>query len=590
MMLKRVWSPLAAVIVLLSGCQNDGKPLIPVTPVGNDATPATRPATTQSSGYADICVKAQTARVPVLMFHDIIPKRNASSVFFDCSVREFRQILDWIDANKLQPISLDQLYGHLTQGDDIPPGAIVLTFDDNYQGFYDNAYPLLKAKHFPCAMFVHTNYVGSQAGRPKMTWETLKSLVSDGLVTIGSHTLSHPDLTTLTDDEQQREIADAKKVLEDHLGIKVDYFAYPDGKNNATSQMLVHQAGYKMAFTVDNGPAEESPNIVTVNRYIQTRYQQALQDCQDAMDNAPVAIVSQTIDPAPITYETGVHAGNKMTFIRGGTPETVRSASREGVQDFVADAQAQAGINGTFFALAEVAGTSNEMVGPVFTSNEKVWVPDDKPDRLLKIVNRPMVLFGPGKIAYIPFVPAFNAEAALRDFMPDFTDAFVGGVWLVHAGVARTEDQMLSFGASDAMQPRRRCFFGTTATGQIVLGASNDSVTSVELARAAVDAGVSEAVMMDCGFSTALVYGNKVVASGHSTPTAPSRPVPHAIVLTGQLAMDPNTIAIPQPKPEVSHRRRRRRRSSDASAPTPDTSTVAPSPPAPDGGDSAPPE
>ena len=183
-----------------------------------------------------------------------------------------------------------------------------------------------------------------------------------------------------------------------------------------------------MAFTVDNGPAEESPNIWTINRYIQTRYEQSLEDCQDAIDDAPVATVEQNLNPTSITYETGRHAGIQMTFIRGGAPETIRSATREGILDFTTEANAQAGINGTFFALAEVAGTSNEMVGPVFTSNEKTWVPDDNPDRIMKIINRPMVLLGPGKIAYLPFLPAFNNEAPLRTFMPDFTDAFVGGV------------------------------------------------------------------------------------------------------------------------------------------------------------------
>ncbi|MFX8581837.1 phosphodiester glycosidase family protein, partial [Acinetobacter baumannii] len=88
----------------------------------------------------------------------------------------------------------------------------------------------------------------------------------------------------------------------------------------------------------------------------------------------------------------------------------------------------------------------------------------------------------------------------------------------MHQGKPRSEEQMMAFGARDAMQPRHRAFFGTTQDGQIVLGASQDSVSSEKLAEAAADAGVYEAVMMDSGFSTSLVYGDKVIASGHSTP------------------------------------------------------------------------
>lgn len=552
---------LFALTLLVTGCHKSEHAL----QSKRGANPADEVATGNETGqeptpaYTDISVKAQVARIPVLMFHDVVPKRTKSTVWFDCTDREFQKIIDWIEEQKLTPISLDQLHDHLTGVKAAPPNSIVLTFDDNYQGFYDIAYPILKEKRFPSAMFVHTDFVGSKQGRPKMDWPTLQTLVKEKLVTIGSHTLSHPDLTLLTQTDQQKEIVDSKRILEDKLGIKVDYFAYPDGKNDPISQQIVKDAGYKMAVTVDNGPAEESPSIFTVNRYIQTRYEQALDDCRAAFDNAPVAIVEQTIKPSPVTYEKGIRSGVDMSFIRGGTPATRRSPARQGVLEFMKESQSVAGINGTFFALADVNGTSNEMVGPVFTSNEKTWVKDELPDRIAKIHDRPMVVFGPTKIAFIPFCSSMNLEAPIRDFMPDFTDAFVAGVWLVHEGKARTEDQMMEFGARDAMQPRHRAFFGTTQDGEIVLGASQDSVSAEKLADAAAKAGVYEAVMMDSGFSTSLVYGDKVIASGHSTPTEPSRPVPHAIVLSGNLAQDPASITVPQPEHTTTHRRRRKR-------------------------------
>lgn len=519
---------------------------------GGQATPVAQEA------YNDISVRAQDARIPVLMFHDVVPKRTKDTVWFDCTDREFQKILDWIDEEKLTPISLDQLYDHLTGRKPAPANAIVLTFDDNYQGFYDIAYPLLKEKKYPAAMFVHTDFVGSTKGRPKMDWPTLQQLVKEGLVTIGSHTLSHPDLTLLPQPDQQKEISDSKKVLEEKLGIKVDYFAYPDGKNDPISQQCVKDAGYKMAVTVENGPAEESPNIFLVNRYIQTRYEKALEECRTAFDNAPAAIVEQTVKEAPITYKKGIVASVDMSFIFGGRPQTLRSPARQGVLEFMKESQTVAGINGTFFAMAEVNGTSNEMVGPVFTSNEKTWVRDEVPERVAKIRNRPMVVMGPTKIAFFPFCPSMNFEDPIRNFMPDFTDAFVSGVWLVHEGKARTKDELMEFGARDAMQPRHRAFFGTTSDGQIVLGASQDSVSAEKLAEAAVAGGVYEAVMMDSGFSTSLVYGSKVIASGHSTPTEPSRPVPHAIVLAGTLAQDPDTITVPQPEQTTRKKRRKR--------------------------------
>lgn len=512
--------------------------------------------------YTDICVRAQSNRIPVLMFHDVIKKRGRGSVWFDCTADEFESMMRWIVANGIQPISLDALYDHLTRGAEVPEKSIVLTFDDNYQGFYDYALPILEKFKFPAAMFVHTNFVGSKEGRAKMDWPTLQQLAKGDLVTIGSHTLSHPsDITKLSPADQEREIVESKKVLEEKLGKPVPYFAYPDGNNDAVSQGIVKQAGYKMAFTTHNAPAEESPNIYAVNRYVHTKYEKAWEDRNFAFDNAPASVVELRLKDAPITYETGVFEGIELALVKGGVASSLRSPSREGVLDFMRETNAVAGVNGTFFAMAAVAGTSNEMVGPCFTHNEKMWVPDMVPDRLEKIRNRPMVVWGPTSIAFFPFQgEQMNVIDPIRDFMPDFTDAFVSGALLVHNGVARTREQMEAYSAGDIMDPRKRAFVGVSPDGEIVLGASLGSVESDKFAAAIAAAGVQEAIMMDSGFSTSLVYGDKVVASGHATPTTPSRPVPHVIVLNGTLAQDPSTITVPQPPAEpVKHRRRKRR-------------------------------
>ena len=138
-------------------------------------------------------------------------------------------------------------------------------------------------------MFVHTNYVGSLTGKhPKMTWDTLKALDKDGLVTIGSHTLSHPaDITLLTSDEQTRELTESKATLEAQLGHPIPFFAYPDGKEDAVTQSIAERAGYTMAFTMHNGPSEESPNVLTIDRYNYTSLKKGWMDAQVALPPMP---------------------------------------------------------------------------------------------------------------------------------------------------------------------------------------------------------------------------------------------------------------------------------------------------------------
>ena len=63
-----------------------------------------------------------------------------------------------------------------------------------------------------------------------------------------------------------------------------------------------------------------------------------------------------------------------------------------------------------------------------------------------------------------------------------------------------------------------------------IAGATVTPVSSSRLAQIAEAAGAREAVLMDSGYSTSLIYGTRVLAVGHRTRKVASRPVPHAIV------------------------------------------------------------
>ena len=239
---------------------------------------------------------------------------------------------------------------------------------------------------------------------------------------------------------------------------------------------------------------------------------------------------------APLVVETKRIHDVPMTLIEGGTPGTRRALMRQGVPEFVQQSGATAGLNGTFFANALVSGTDNTLIGPTLCGNETdaVYSPyDKKPD----LDGRPLVLLSPQRTGLVPYDPATMDDLnGLKALMPDLTDAFLGGVWLVHDGVAADDDRMDSFHVKDANDPRRRAFFALMPDGRPVLGATTWVTTSKDLAIALQGAGVQEAVLLDSGFSTSLVYQNKILVTGHTSPGIPSRPVPHAVVLFGKPA------------------------------------------------------
>lgn len=488
--------------------------------------------------YAPMNGRSLNTRIPVIMYHDIIKKRGRGSVWFDITEAEFKEQLDWIEEQGATPISLEQLHRHLTRGEEVPEKAVVLTFDDNYQGFNDIAYPLLKERQYPSAMFVHTNFVGDKNGaHPKMDWDTLKALDAEGLVTIASHTLSHPtDMAKQPLEEQERELNESKALLESELGHPVPYFAYPNGTGDKETFAAAERAGYTMAFTIVNGPAEESPDIMTINRYIHTRIKKAFAECAKAAEDAPAAVVDVALTTTNnVRLKVQDFDGVKLGVVYGGKPQTFRGLeSRQSVGEFVEQGGGVAGMNGTFFADAALRGTNNVLIGPSKASNDTEFQPEAFVSHLPKLKNRPLVIIGYDTLVFVPFQPGWmNNEEAIQAILPDYTDVFLGGAWIVHNGEPRKREQMQAYAATDFNDPRRRACFGVTADGEIALVGSLEVISTETLARAAAAAGLVEAVLLDSGFSTSIVYDRKIIVTGHTAKNLPSRPVPHGIVITG---------------------------------------------------------
>jgi hypothetical protein len=147
----------ASVSVLLmtsSGCQvisrltGKSTPTPVASSLVGTASPSPTPAAVSATvsavydpkKFVEMSPRGQDARIPVIMYHDIVKKRGLpGGVFFDCTRDEFEAQIAWLEEQGATPISLEQLHRHLTRGEAVPPKAVVLTFDDNYQGFYDIA-------------------------------------------------------------------------------------------------------------------------------------------------------------------------------------------------------------------------------------------------------------------------------------------------------------------------------------------------------------------------------------------------------------------------------------------------------------------
>lgn len=92
-----------------------------------------------------------------------------------------------------------------------------------------------------------------------MNWDDLRSLDRD-LITIGSHTLSHPILTTLSAEEIESEILESRRCLEQRLQRKVDFFCYPNGAYDKRAYQSVQKI-YRAAVTTESGVIDGSQGL-----------------------------------------------------------------------------------------------------------------------------------------------------------------------------------------------------------------------------------------------------------------------------------------------------------------------------------------
>jgi peptidoglycan/xylan/chitin deacetylase (PgdA/CDA1 family) len=160
-------------------------------------------------------------------------------------------------------ITLDDLARALSGGATLPAKPIILTFDDGYQDFYDNVFPLLKKYRDLATIYIITGKVG-HAGY--MTWDELRELAASPLITIGAHTRTHPDLRALTPEHSWDELAGSKHDLELELGIPVRHLAYPSGDYNASVLAQVEQIGFTTAVTTREGFSERANQLLTLER------------------------------------------------------------------------------------------------------------------------------------------------------------------------------------------------------------------------------------------------------------------------------------------------------------------------------------
>lgn len=193
----------------------------------------------------------QMGPVPILMYHVIGPPANDEAypdLFLDTD--DFQSQVDWLADNGYTAVTLVQVQNAWYDGGVLPPRPIVLSFDDGYLGQYLDAMPILEK--YGWGGLLNLKSEGSD-----LSSKQVRKMYRAGWE-IASHTITHPDLTTIDAATLEQELVGSKSQLEQDLGIPIVNFCYPAGQYNDEVIAAVEAAGYRGATTVNPGLGERS--------------------------------------------------------------------------------------------------------------------------------------------------------------------------------------------------------------------------------------------------------------------------------------------------------------------------------------------
>ncbi|HEX3658366.1 MAG TPA: polysaccharide deacetylase family protein [Pirellulales bacterium] len=200
---------------------------------------------------------ASRGRLPVVvLFYHRVADRELNE--WTCPRAMFRRQMLWLKEHA-RFVSLAEAQRRIRSGQN-PQLCVSITFDDGYADNCEFAIPLLKELDIPCTYFVSSGYVGKQTPFPHdakvgqklepNTAAQLREMVAAG-IEIGAHTRTHADLGRITDPARMRdEIAGSRTELENLLGSRVRYFAFPYGLHANMNQLAFRTArevGYEAA-------------------------------------------------------------------------------------------------------------------------------------------------------------------------------------------------------------------------------------------------------------------------------------------------------------------------------------------------------
>ena len=251
--------------------------------------------------------KIDATTLTVIGYHEITDHKDALIPSYAVTTQQFSEHIDWLQKNGYHFINVDQLLKAHQGKYTLPTKPVLLTVDDGYQSFYQNAYPIIRAKKIPVVLAVvgswlepkadqKVDFGGDEIARNKiLSWNELKEMQNSGFVEIASHSYhlhrgvtanpqanSEPaaitriyDLKTKTYESdasyRTRVYQDLKKnndLLKAHGLRSPRVMVWPYGRYNMQLVQISKQLGMPITITLDDGADHAKQSIQNMGRIL----------------------------------------------------------------------------------------------------------------------------------------------------------------------------------------------------------------------------------------------------------------------------------------------------------------------------------
>ena len=140
---------------------------------------------------------------------------------------------------------------------------ILITIDDGFSSFYENAWPYLKEKKIPFILFISTEAIGKNG---YMNWEQIKEIEKESFAFIGNHSHSHEYLLEFGIDEFKNDILKSIGIFKKNLGYNPIYFSYPFGEFSLEQTSFIKEH-FKYGFGQHSGVIDVNKNPYELPRF-----------------------------------------------------------------------------------------------------------------------------------------------------------------------------------------------------------------------------------------------------------------------------------------------------------------------------------